>query len=184
MKTQEYLTSAQFNRRHRANWDETKNHIMLAKVLRFFLPNKFHHSPNGGWRHIATARRLKAMGTSPGFPDIFILGNPKYIEGSKVPGCVIELKVMGRKATERQENWLKFFKEYGYDTSICYSAFEAIEFLISKGYLKEEDLTKIGNTDSELQEEIKEMKKEDWQADFEDSSEFVPKVVRKKRVKK
>lgn len=130
---------------------EESDHIFVVKVLRMILPNKFHHSPNGGWRHIHTAVKLKRMGVSPGFPDLFIIGAPGFSRSldvyptkdeedeaesrGRIPGCVIELKAKGGKTYQAQEEWLHEFRMYGYLAKVCVGAVAALDYLAAAGYI-------------------------------------------------
>ncbi len=55
------------------------------------LKNLLHHSPNGGKRSAREAARFKAMGTRPGFPDLW-LGIPS----GGAPYLCVELKTLNR----------------------------------------------------------------------------------------
>lgn len=79
--------------------------------------------PNGGARHPAVARKLKAEGVKPGVPDIFLpvpapCGRTSY-------GLFIEMKSGKNKLSQAQ----KIFREYltcaQYTHVICYSWGEA-----------------------------------------------------------
>lgn len=77
--------------------------------------------PNGGHRHKAVAKKLKAEGVMPGVPDIF-LACPK----GAYHGLFIELKAAKGYATENQKLWLEKLYKAGYGAVICKGRDEAI----------------------------------------------------------
>lgn len=73
--------------------------------------------PNGGHRHVAVGRKMKAEGVVSGVPDILIAdGNP---------GCFIEMKVKPNKTTDRQKEVIKQLQQSGYHVAVCYGWEEA-----------------------------------------------------------
>lgn len=78
------------------------------------------HIPNGGWRHKATAGRLKAEGVKAGVPDLFL-----PVPSDHHHGLFIEMKWGKNKPTETQQVWLSALRSEGYLTRVCYSAEEA-----------------------------------------------------------
>ena len=74
-----------------------------------------HAIPNGGWRHKATAARLKREGVKPGVPDVCL---PVARHGWH--GLYIEMKVGYNKPTDNQEQWLRDLELQGYMTEVCY----------------------------------------------------------------
>jgi hypothetical protein len=102
--------------------------------------------PNGGNRHIVTARKLKAEGVKSGVPDLCL----PYPKRGRVPmdasgedcfdtiygdpfyfccGLYIEMKTrtpMG-KISKDQEEWIDYLKGVGYKVVACWSADEAIQ---------------------------------------------------------
>ena len=95
--------------------------------------------PNGGARHIVTARKLKTEGVKAGVPDLF-LPVPKFHSGRGVNnivpsyGLFIEMKVKPNKPSKEQIMWIDLLNKQGYRVEVCYSADEAIEVL--RGYLE------------------------------------------------
>lgn len=59
----------------RRGWtDEDTVHASILDWLRRVLPHaEVHHSPNGGWRREATAKKFKRLGVRAGFPDLIVL---------------------------------------------------------------------------------------------------------------
>ena len=84
--------------------------------------------PNGGARHIATARRLKAEGVRPGVPDL-MLPVPRWREphtGLLDPGLFIEMKRRkGGVVSPEQAAWHKTLRDQGYAVAVCRGADEA-----------------------------------------------------------
>ena len=72
--------------------DEDFEHLRSAAWLRRE-GIAHHHSPNGEKRDRHVGAKLKAMGTSPGFPDFFIPGWGQ-IDGKRYPILFIELKAL------------------------------------------------------------------------------------------
>lgn len=80
-----------------------------------------HAIPNGGARHIATARRLKVEGVKRGCPDLHLpLAHGDYI------GLWIEMKRPGGKVSPEQEKWITDLRALGHRAVVCYGADEAI----------------------------------------------------------
>lgn len=88
--------------------------------------------PNAGKRSIGAARYYLAEGLQPGVPDIFL---PVPKNGKC--GLVIEMKVKPNKVTPEQKWWLASLESFGWKTSVCYSADEAIKVVCD--YLGIED---------------------------------------------
>lgn len=72
--------------------------------------------PNGGWRHKATAGRLRAEGLKAGVPDIFL-----PVPRSDYAGLWIEMKWGSNKPTRSQRRWLDFLAGQGYYTAVCWN---------------------------------------------------------------
>ena len=88
------------------------------------------HVPNGGHRHIAIARKLKAEGVKAGVPDIFLpvsrfLYHGLFIEMKKKKGGVI---------SPSQTEWIENLKKQGYSCDVAYG-FEDAKKII-EDYLK------------------------------------------------
>lgn len=90
--------------------------------------------PNGGARHIAVARKLKAEGVRAGIPDYFLAVPQKGFSG-----LFLELKAggLGFKAgrlSEAQHDAMCVLLAAGYKTITAYGTDEAIRAV--EGYLK------------------------------------------------
>lgn len=95
--------------------------------------------PNGGARHIVTARKLKAEGVTAGVPDIFCAlprlvgcvtmhsGHVLADHGRVVAayGLFLEMKRKPNKPTTEQERWIADLESRRYTTRVCYNADEA-----------------------------------------------------------
>lgn len=85
--------------------------------------------PNGGHRHIAVARKLKAEGVKAGVPDVCL-----PIPRGTFHGLYIEMKAAKGRTTEAQDYWLKALSVAGNKVAVCHNAEEAISVL--KAYLE------------------------------------------------
>lgn len=76
--------------------------------------------PNGGARHIAVARKLKAEGVRAGVPDLF-LPVPRGGYG----GLFIEMKSPKGKVTKEQAWWEQKLVMYNFHHETCFNWVEA-----------------------------------------------------------
>jgi hypothetical protein len=76
--------------------------------------------PNGGWRHVATARRLKEEGVKAGVPDLFLA-----VPCGKWHGLFVEMKAGQNTTTDAQDAWLEALAGQGYRTAVCHGFDEA-----------------------------------------------------------
>ena len=89
-----------------------------------------HAIANGGFRHKATAGRLKAEGVKAGVPDLSL-----PVARGGYHGLYIELKRQkGGKASDGQKAWLEALSKQGYCAVICNGWHEASEAILR--YLK------------------------------------------------
>jgi hypothetical protein len=72
------------------------------------------HIPNGGHRHISTAKTLKSMGVRSGVLDL-LLPIPK----GEFHGLFIEMKAGTGKPSSDQLDWGKFLDSQNYCVVIC-----------------------------------------------------------------
>lgn len=71
--------------------------------------------PNGGWRHQATAGRLRAEGVKPGYPDLIL-----DVARGPYHGLRIELKRrLGWRVSREQVVWLEHLAAEGYLVAVC-----------------------------------------------------------------
>ena len=76
--------------------------------------------PNGGFRHVATAHRLKKEGVKSGVPDLF-LACPM----GRFHGFFCEMKSSSGSPTKNQIEWMQKLEQQGYYIRICYGWLEA-----------------------------------------------------------
>lgn len=74
--------------------------------------------PNGGWRDIKTAARLKAEGVTKGVPDLFIPEWRFWIEMKRQKGGV---------ASDEQKDWLVYLNSIRYTAVVCRGADDAMQ---------------------------------------------------------
>lgn len=71
--------------------------------------------PNGGWRHKATAAKLKAEGVKPGVCDVFLAWPAKGFHG-----LFIEMKrLVGGRLSDEQKAWSERLLAAGYQVRVC-----------------------------------------------------------------
>jgi hypothetical protein len=86
----------------------------------------FCHVPNGERRDRATAGRLKAMGTTPGVPDLLI-----WADGGRCFG--IELKAGAGKLSPAQTVWHATVSGLGHRVYVCRSVDDVERVLRTEG---------------------------------------------------
>lgn len=87
---------------------------------------KVSASANGGKRSLPEAIKLKRMGVSPGYPDIFL-----PLPSGSYHGLFLELKRQkGGKVSEAQLDWLRYLREKGYYAEVCRGFDEAKEIVV------------------------------------------------------
>ncbi len=77
--------------------------------------------PNGGYRHKATAQKIKAEGGEPGVPDLFIPAWNLWIEMKRTKG--------GRLSPD-QKDWIAYLRTAGHYAIVCngwQAAMEAVK---------------------------------------------------------
>ena len=67
--------------------------------------------PNGGFRNVVTAARMKLEGLSAGVPDLFIPSLHMFIE----------MKREGGKLSENQIKWIDYLSKQDYNCIVAYS---------------------------------------------------------------
>ena len=85
-----------------------------------------HAIPNGGKRHVAVARKLKAEGVKAGVPDICL-----PVGRSGWNALYIELKHGRNKATQEQQMWLWALTQEGNRAEVAYE-FEGARALLEE----------------------------------------------------
>ncbi len=72
--------------------------------------------PNGGFRAMSVAIKLKAEGVRSGVPDLFLAYPTRNF-----CGLWIEMKkAKGGKASENQKSMMRMLNSYGYSVAICH----------------------------------------------------------------
>lgn len=103
-------------------------------------PRLMWATPNGGFRHIGTARRLKAEGVKSGVPDVFLA-----IPTQGYHGLFLELKAPKGRVSPGQSEMLDLLRSKGYVGRVCYGWDQAREAI--EGYLGKFIPKKIHTTD-------------------------------------
>ena len=87
--------------------------------------------PNGGARHPAVAKKLKAEGVRAGVSDIML-----PVARGDAHGLFIELKAAGGRATDKQKQWIYDVQQEGYHAFIEYgwqaAAVTILQYLTGK----------------------------------------------------
>ena len=95
-----------------------------------------HAVPNGGWRHKATAGRLKAEGLKPGVPDLCL---PVARHGYH--GLYLEMKSKKGRLRPEQKWWLVRLNAQGYHAVVCKGFASAVDVITEYLGDKEPDET-------------------------------------------
>ena len=88
--------------------------------------------PNGGYRHPATAFKMKEEGQKAGVPDIVLFEQRWDGDGSTRYGAMfIELKRSDHSnhPTKEQQDWIAELNDAGYYAVVAYGCKEAIQYL-------------------------------------------------------
>lgn len=113
-----------------------------AKLKRAELPELalFFAIPNGGDRHAAVGRQMKAEGVRAGVPDTFL-----PVARGGFHGLYIELKAQDRRpkrggkggVSEAQQEWIEALRNQGFRVEVCYGWREAAAVI--EDYLRKEN---------------------------------------------
>ena len=112
--------------------EEQQALFQWAKLMQNMHPELelMYHVPNGGKRHIGTARRLKAEGVKSGVPDVCL-----PVSRGEYHGLYIELKrTKGSTKSDNQEQWIEKLNTQGYCAILCYGWEDASRVILN--YLK------------------------------------------------
>lgn len=71
--------------------------------------------PNGGTRHVLEAVKLKRTGTKPGVPDVLL-----PIPAGGYHGLWIEMKAVGGRLSEHQQEVIAMLRSQGYRVDVCF----------------------------------------------------------------
>lgn len=106
--------------------EDQEQMLLIQWFRRTYAGVRIFAIPNGGARHPAVAAKLKATGTSPGVPDLFIPAWRLWIEMKRQKG--------GRVSPE-QRDWMEYLEGCGYACIVCHGFDEAIAKLRDKAIL-------------------------------------------------
>jgi hypothetical protein len=90
------------------------------------------HSPNGGSRHGAEAKKLRQMGTRQGVPDLLLpyaARKSKWMDANQYSGLALELKSPSGRLRDNQKWWLKRLWQQGWAIGVAYGFDEAIHVI-------------------------------------------------------
>lgn len=89
------------------------------------------HVPNGGQRHPAVAKKLKAEGVKAGVPDVLVFEECRggYMDRTFCDGLALELKVGRNKPTAAQVEWHERLRKSGWRVEVCYTLDEVFGIL-------------------------------------------------------
>jgi hypothetical protein len=92
--------------------------------------------PNGGKRHIVTAKRLAAEGVRPGVPDLLIFDPvPCPARSGASVGVALEMKRQrGGRLSPEQKVWMAALEVRGWSVCVACGADAAIKALEALGY--------------------------------------------------
>jgi hypothetical protein len=112
------------------SWTGTEADLQRAarQLLTVALPRHealFFHVPNGGYRALATAGRLKAEGVVPGVADFIVIWKGRAL--------AIELKACKGRLSKAQQNWGDAFTLAGGCYAVCRSLGDVGAFLDAAG---------------------------------------------------
>jgi|TARA_R100000084_G_C4654333_1_gene151852 hypothetical protein len=113
-------------RRTRKNQPEYELQRAVVSYIKVKYPNILINGSAGGVRtSMSQAIKLKATGSSKGFPDLFIY-QPRKVDGQAYCGCALELKVKGNYATKEQKEWIAKLQKNGYYAEVVTDYAEVI----------------------------------------------------------
>lgn len=139
MKMAEYNLAN--HKRPRRKQHEEHEHVMLANWLRMKAAKDvvWWHTPNGGARSDITGRKLKDMGTMPGFPDFAFLRCGRLY--------LIEFKpTKGGKLSETQKAAIGRLCGAGATTAVCHGFDAAVEVIEAWGLAKKSPAERPGES--------------------------------------
>ena len=95
-----------------------------------------HAIPNGGWRHKATAGRLKAEGLKAGVPDLCL-----PVARHPFHGLYLEMKSKKGRVRQSQRWWLDQLNAQGYRAVVCRGFASAVDVITEYLGAEERDET-------------------------------------------
>jgi len=86
----------------------------IVSYIQIKYPNVLFNGSAGGVRtSMSQAMKMKATGSSKGFPDLFIYA-PRRVDEIPYCGCALELKVKGNYPSPEQKEWILKLQKNGY----------------------------------------------------------------------
>lgn len=114
---------------------EADAQMRLVALLRLHRVPVFHCA-NESMVPVQYRVKLRALGVSPGVPDLVIVQPPiSAVEERWHPGAVLELKSERGVVSHEQTEWLAHFFAIGFATAITYSYLEGLAQLRAWGYV-------------------------------------------------
>lgn len=99
---------------------QEREHQLQVQCVNWFrqeFPTKIIFAiPNGGWRKLLTAIKLKAEGATSGVPDLFC---PEPSQDKH--GLWIEMKVKGGRLQDSQKAMISALQLRGYEVEVCFT---------------------------------------------------------------
>ena len=108
---------------------EDEIHKAIANICKLSLPDDviWYHTPNGGERNVRVAKKLKAMGTLAGVPDLTFHHAGKTF--------FIEVKRPGSYLSPEQKSFRDRALKAGCAYTVCRSSAEAVEAMKAWGLI-------------------------------------------------
>ena len=103
---------------------------VATQLVRYPELEWLHAVPNGGFRHAATAGRMKAEGVKGGVPDVSL-----PVPRGGYHGLYIEMKAPGEITNPKQNRCIRFLRDQGYCVQVFDDWYAAWTFIID--YLEE-----------------------------------------------
>jgi hypothetical protein len=117
------------------DWEQTRLHAELQKLIKAGHHILYYAIPNGGWRNKITACRLKATGVQPGVPDRCL-----PVARSIFHGLYIEMKRRkGGQVSRSQKDWIEALTLEGYRVEVCRGWEEALAVVRNYFGIEDED---------------------------------------------
>ena len=110
---------------------EHDEQVVLIRWFRIAYPKLIMFAiPNGEFRHIGTAIRLKKSGVVAGVSDLFLMKPNKHFSG-----LFIEMKAKGGKVSPQQKYFIEQAIANGYAAYVCFGFEDAQSVIVQ--YLKD-----------------------------------------------
>lgn len=107
--------------------DEETIHVSVLEWLRLVLPDAvIFHPPNGGYRDVREAAKLKRMGVLPGIPDLVVFMDNAFV-------CAFEVKAQRGVLSDDQKNVHYVMRALGFKVAVVRGIDETRQALASWG---------------------------------------------------